>query len=102
MLFFAVRGRLRPLPAHSGTLISNSMARSIRSATLETRSARLRLPVSKVPVFIKIGPKIGLGYRRNQTAGTWVVRLADGKGRNSRKAIGSADDYEEADGDKFL
>src|SRR5215469_7788557 len=78
------------------------MARSIRSATLETRSARLRLPISKVPVFIKIGPKIGLGYRRNQTAGTWVVRLSDGKGRNTRKAIGTADDYEEADGDKFL
>lgn len=78
------------------------MARSIRSAMLETRSARLRLPVSKVPVFVKIGPKIGLGYRRNQTAGTWVVRLSDGKGRNTRKAIGSADDHEEADGDKVL
>jgi integrase len=78
------------------------VARSIRSSTLETRSARLRLPVSKVPIFVKIGPKIGLGYRRNQTAGTWVVRLSDGKGRNTRKAIGTADDYEEADGDKFL
>jgi integrase len=78
------------------------MARSIRSATLETRSARLRLPVSKVPVFIKIGPKTGLGYRRNQTAGTWVVRLADGKGRSTRQAIGGADDYEEGDGDKVL
>lgn len=78
------------------------MARSIRSATLETRSARLRLPVSKVPLFIKIGPKIGLGYRRNQTAGTWVVRLADGKGRSTREAIGRADDYEEGDGDKVL
>src|SRR5215472_7826015 len=78
------------------------MARSIRSATLETRSARLRLSISKVPVFIKIGPKIGLGYRRNQTAGTWVVRLADGKGRNTRKAIGSADDYDQADGEKVL
>ena len=78
------------------------MARSIRSATLETRSARLRLTESKVPLFVKIGPKIGLGYRRNHTAGTWVVRLSDGKGRNTRKSIGSADDYEEADGDKVL
>jgi hypothetical protein len=75
------------------------MARSIRSATLETRSARLRLPLSKVPVFVKIGPKVGLGYRRAKTAGTWVVRLSDGRGRNTRKAIGSADDHEEADGD---
>src|SRR5271166_1194859 len=78
------------------------MARSIRSSTLETRSARLRLQVSKVPIFIKVGPRLGLGYRRNQTAGTWVVRLSDGKGRNTRKAIGNADDYEEADGDKVL
>ena len=78
------------------------MARSIRSATLETRAARLRLPVAKVPVFIKIAPKVGLGYRRNQTAGTWVVRLSDGKGRNTRTAIGIADDYDEADGEKVL
>lgn len=78
------------------------MARSIRCGTLETRSARLRLPVSKVPVFIRIGPKVGLGYRRNQTTGTWVVRRSDGKGRNSRKAIGTADDYEEPDGEKVL
>jgi integrase len=78
------------------------MARSIRSSTLETRSARLRLPISKVPVFVKIGPKVGLGYRRNQTAGTWVVRISDGKGRNTRRAIGGADDHEEADGDTVL
>ena len=78
------------------------MARSIRSSALETRSARLRLPVSKVPLFIKISPSVGLGYRRNQTAGTWVVRLANGKGRNTRTAIGSADDYEQADGEKVL
>ncbi len=78
------------------------MARSIRSTTLETRAARLRLPVSKVPLFVKIGPKVGLGYRRNKTAGTWVVRLSDGKGRNTRRAIGCADDHEEADGGRVL
>ncbi len=78
------------------------MARSIRSAMLETRSARLRLPVSKVPLFVKIGPRVGLGYRRNKTAGTWVVRLSDGRGRNTRRAIGYADDHEEADSDRVL
>src|SRR5262245_44061482 len=97
ILFVVCRGGSRPPPAHSRTLIGGGMSRSIRSSTLETRSARLRLPVSKVPVFVKIGPRIGLGYRRNHTAGTWVVRLSDGNGRNARKAIGSADDYEEAD-----
>jgi integrase len=72
------------------------MARSARSSILETRSARLRLPIAKKPVFVKIGPGVGLGYRRNRTAGTWVVRVADGRGGNWTKAIGIADDFDEA------
>ena len=64
------------------------MARRAREAKLETRSARPKLPVAKKPVFVKIGPRVGLGYRRNQTAGTWVLRVADGKGGNWTKAIG--------------
>jgi integrase len=58
--------------------------------------------VAKKPVFAKIGPRVGLGYRRNQTAGTWVLRVADGKGGNWTKAIGNADDFEEADGNNTL
>jgi len=78
------------------------MARSARSANLETRSARLKLAVSRKPIFVKIGPRIGLGYRRNQTAGTWVARVADGKGGNWTRAIGAADDFEDADGTAVL
>src|SRR5262245_46778239 len=78
------------------------MARSARARKLETRAARLKLPVAKKPVFVKIGPRVGLGYRRNQTAGTWVLRVADGKGGNWTKAIGNADDFEEADGNDVL
>jgi integrase len=74
------------------------MARSARLGKLETRSARLKLPVAKKPVYVKIGKGIGLGYRRNQTAGTWVARWSDGKGGNKIKAIGVADDFDEADG----
>ena len=74
------------------------MARSARSAKLETRSSRLKLAVAKKPTFLKVAPRVGLGYRRNQTAGTWVVRVADGKGGNWTKAIGWADDFDEADG----
>ena len=73
------------------------MPRKVRSG-LETRTARLKRSVAKKPEFAKIGLGIGLGYRRNATAGTWVVRVADGEGSNWTKAIGSADDYEEADG----
>ena len=78
------------------------MARSTRSSTLETRAARLRLPIAKKPVFVKIAPGVGLGYRRNGTAGTWVARVADGKGANWTKAIGNADDFDDADGTAIL
>jgi integrase len=78
------------------------MARSARATHLETRSARLKLPIAGKPVYVRIGPKIGLGYRRNQTAGTWVVRVADGRGGNWTKAIGVADDFDDADGNQVF
>jgi uncharacterized protein (DUF4213/DUF364 family) len=43
-----------------------------------------------------------VGYRRNRTAGTWVFRQSDGKGGFHTKAIGSADDFEEANGEDIL
>jgi integrase len=78
------------------------MPRHARAYGLEKRTTRLKLPVAKKPVFVKVGPGVGLGYRRNQTAGTWVARIADGKGNNWTKAIGFADDFDEADDDKIL
>ena len=78
------------------------MARSVRKASLETRTARLKLPVARKPIFIRIAPGLSLGYRRNQVAGTWVLRLADGKGGAATKAIGAADDFSDADGNDVL
>src|SRR5208283_5135781 len=78
------------------------MARNIRNNQLEHRANRLKLPIAKKPVFVRIGPGISLGYRRNQTAGTWVLRVADGKGGGMTSAIGHADDYADADGQNFL
>jgi site-specific recombinase XerD len=77
------------------------MARQIRNP-LENRSNRVKLPVAWKPVFVKIGPGLSLGYRRNQTAGTWVLRIADGKGGMTTRAIGHADDFADADGQAFL
>jgi hypothetical protein len=55
------------------------MARKIRDAKLESRSARLRLPIRKKPYT---GPSLARGimllYRRNRTNGTWVVKAANG------------------------
>jgi integrase len=78
------------------------MARSIRSAQLETRTARLKLPITTDPSFVKVGDGIALGYRRNRTDGAWVARVADGSGRNARRNLAIADDYQEADGQRVL
>src|ERR1035437_3519485 len=78
------------------------MARKVRSSVLESRSNRLKMRVAKKPVFVRIGPGLSLGYRRNQTAGTWVVRVANGRGGSRTAAIGFADDHDEADGQRFL
>ena len=53
-------------------------------------------------MFIRIGPGLSLGYRRNQVAGTWVLRIADGQGGAPTRAIGTADDFTEADGANVL
>jgi hypothetical protein len=78
------------------------MARRIRTGTLETRSARLRLAVSSQPLYVRIAVGLSLGYRRNQTEGSWVLRGVTGKGRYWTKNIGLADDYRDADGSEVL
>jgi integrase len=66
-----------------------------RAAKLETATARRKLAVRKKPYWTTISPRIHLGYRRNQTAGTWSVRVADG-GAEWIKRIAIADDLEAA------
>jgi hypothetical protein len=87
----------------SGTLCSDgNMARSIRSAKLETRTARLKLLVRKKPYFVAVAPGVGLGYRRNRTSGSWVVRAADGKGGNWTQVFARADDFQDANDTDIL
>ena len=68
------------------------MPRKIRDAKLESRSARLRLPIRKKPYS---GPALARGihllYRRNKGNGTWggqvlqcPRRILDGALRPSR------------------
>jgi site-specific recombinase XerD len=78
------------------------VAKSIRSSTLETRANRLKLPITSKPVYVKIGPSMSLGYRRNRTAGRWVLRLADGKGGMTTQSIAHADDHDESNGQTIL
>jgi integrase len=78
------------------------MARHVRSSKIETRTQRLKLAVDSAPYFARIGRGLAIGYRRNQTAGTWLVRAADGKGGNWTRSFATADDFEEADGERVL
>jgi integrase len=71
------------------------MPQKIRSPKLETRSARLRLPIRGKPYFIKLARGLALGYRRTKTAGTWVLRVTQ-DGADWTDKIGTADDHEEA------
>jgi len=78
------------------------MARSLRDSRLETRSHRLRLEKGK-PHWLKLDEGLSLVYRRNaQGVGTWSVRLTDKSGRREMKAIGVADDYQDANGVTIL
>src|SRR5215510_8114631 len=67
----------------------------LRAAKLETATARRRLDVRKKPYWTQLSPGIALGYRRNEGAGTWSVRVADG-GVEWIKRIALADDLEPA------
>ena len=78
------------------------MARNVRSAQLETRTARLKLELRKKPYMVRVAPGVRLGYRRNAAVGTWSVIAADGKGGNWVKKFGYADGHEEANGEQVL
>jgi integrase len=76
------------------------MARRIRSAQLESRSARLKLPIRRKPYTQVIGRGLRIGYRRTKVDGSWSIIKADGGGGAWIKKIDGvvADDYRDADG----
>jgi integrase len=78
------------------------VARNVRSAQLETRTARLKLKLRKKPYMVRVAPGVRLGYRRNAVTGTWSAIAADGKSGNWVKKFGLADDHEEANGEQVL
>jgi integrase len=73
-----------------------------RKLSFETPTARLRLTIQKKPHWQRLGPGVSLGYRRNEGAGTWSIRAADGRGDEWLKKFAIADDYEPADGKRVL
>ncbi|MCU4161761.1 site-specific integrase [Acidiphilium sp. AL] len=82
------------------------MPRKARDERLDTRAARLRLPVRREPYFRTIQEGRAIGYRRlaGGKAGTWIARHFDRDRDPSRlyRSLGSADDYLDADGVETL
>ena len=78
------------------------MARLVRDAKLETRTARARLPVEPKPYFRRLEIGFHLGYRRLSSGGTWIARRLAQDGHYRELRLGVADDTQDADGVSVL
>ena len=74
------------------------MARTVRDANLETRTARLRLPIRTEPYWRGLEKGFALGYRRRAKGGTWLARRRQADGGYAEHRIGTTDDLQDADG----
>ncbi len=73
------------------------MARTIRNAKLDTRSARAKLPERKATYWLALAPGCAIGYRKGRKGGVWIVKLVR-TGFRREATIGPADDAFDADG----
>jgi integrase len=79
------------------------MPRQVRDASLDSRTARSRLKVAHKPYYRLIERGLHLGYRKLASGpGNWLVRHYQGDGDYRLKNIGTADDYDDADGRTIL
>lgn len=78
------------------------MARTIRNAKIDTRSARAKLKARREPYWTSIQSRCAMGYRKGATGGTWIARFynPDVKPKLRYHALGAADDA--MDGDSAL
>src|SRR5215471_17251444 len=76
-----------------------AMARTVRDAALESRTARSRLKPQGQPYYRALEPGLlHLGYRKPLAgAGKWLARVYDGGAYRLHK-VGVADDYSDPDG----
>jgi integrase len=74
------------------------MARTVRDANLETRTARLRLPIRSEPYWRGLEKGFALGYRRRGRGGTWLARRRQADDGYAEHRIGSTDDLQDAEG----
>lgn len=74
------------------------MARTVRNAKLDTRSARSKLAMRREPYWVVVSKGCAVGYRKSASGGTWIARYRDDSGKQHYNALGAADDAMDADG----
>ncbi len=74
------------------------MARTVRNAKIDTRSARVKLAERREPYWTVLSAGCALGYRRGAKGGTWIAKFRDADGKRHLEALGAADDSRDADG----
>lgn len=78
------------------------MAKRVRDATLESRTAREKLKPRGKPYYKAIGQGLHLGYRKGKMRGRWVVRLYVGDQDYRVETVADADDRLDANGKAVL
>lgn len=74
------------------------MARTVRNAKIDTRSARVKLLQRREPYWTVLSAGCAIGYRRGANGGTWIARFRSEDGKQHYEALGAADDARDADG----
>jgi integrase len=94
-----------PYQCHTTSIGSQSaVSRKTRDDRLDTRTARLKLVPRREPYWRTIQEGRAIGYRRlaGGRAGTWIARHYDAVQGRQYRALGAADDFMDADGDRTL
>jgi integrase len=79
------------------------MARTIKDALLDTRTARGRLRARGKPYYRSLDPGLHLGYRKPLAgSGKWVARHYIGDQSYEVESLATADDHSDADGEAIL
>jgi hypothetical protein len=78
------------------------MARTLRDAKLDTRSARRCLKVRREPYWRSISEGLAIGYRKGAKGGTWIGRHYSAEEGRRFNSLGTADDVADADGEHVL
>lgn len=79
------------------------MGRVVKDARLDSREARIKLPVSHEPYWRLIHAGLHLGYRKGARGGIWRMRFYNEPTKHYvKKTLGKADDYNEGNNADIL